>query len=64
MQLSQKQKTFSEFFLHFWNLDLILTIFKNKKKIILIPDVFLNLSLKNLVRYLSKMSRFRGPFHE
>ena len=51
MQLSQKQKIFSEFFLflHFVNLD---SIFKNfQKKMTLIADVFLNLrTRKNVVR--------------
>ena len=49
MQLSQKGKTFSEFFLDFLNLDLILN--NSKKKMTLIADVFLNLPTpKNVVR--------------
>ena len=49
MQLSQKQKIFSEFFLQFGNLDSILNIFK--KQMTLIADVSLNLRTpKNLVR--------------
>ena len=31
MQLSQKEKTFSEFFVHFWNLSEILNAFKKKR---------------------------------
>ena len=38
MQLSEKQKTFSEFFFHFLNLHQILNIFK--KKMIVIANVF------------------------
>ena len=30
MELSQKQKTFSQFFLHFWNVDKILNFLKQK----------------------------------
>ena len=41
MQLSKKRNIFSQFFLHFRNLDSILNIFK--KKMTLIADVFLNL---------------------
>ena len=44
MQLSQKRKTFSDFFfffLHFLNLDSILNIFK--KKMTVTADVFFNL---------------------
>ena len=43
MQLSRKEKTFSEFlsvFLHFSNLESVLNILKKKKA--LIADVFLN----------------------
>ena len=49
MQLSQKRKILSNFFLHFLNYDSILNIFK--KKMTLIADVFLNLQTpKNVVR--------------
>ena len=49
MQLSQKPKIFSEFFLHVRHLDSILNIFK--KKMTLIADVFLNLGhRKDVVR--------------
>ena len=59
MQLSQKRYIFSELFLHFLNLDSILKIYE--KKMNLIADVFLNLRTpKNVVRSISKKSRFRG----
>ena len=45
MQLSQKQKMISEFFLHFANLDSILNIFQ--KNVTLIDDVFLGLPTPN-----------------
>ena len=49
MQLCQKRRIFSKFFLHFVNLDSILNIFK--KKMTLIADVFLNLGTpKDVVR--------------
>ena len=49
MQLSQKRKISSNFFLYFPNLDLILNIFK--KMINPIADVFLNLGTrKDVVR--------------
>ena len=63
MQLSQKRYIFSELFLHFLNLDSILKIYK--KKMNLIADVFLNLRTpKNVVRSISKKSRFRGLFEK
>ena len=63
MQLSQKRYVFSELFLHFLNLDSILKIYK--KKMNLIADVFLNLRTpKNVVRSISKKSRFRGLFEK
>ena len=59
MQLSQKRYIFSQLFLHFLNLDSILKIYE--KKMNLIADVFLNLRTpKNVVRSISKKSRFRG----
>ena len=59
MQLSQKRYIFSELFLHFLNLDSIWKIYE--KKMNLIADVFLNLRTpKNVVRSISKKSRFRG----
>ena len=61
MQLSQKQKTFSQFFLHFWKVDKILNSFK--LKMLLIADVFSKLRTpKNVVKQISKKSPFRGPF--
>ena len=66
MQLSQKQKLFSTFFfffLQFLNLHLILKFFR--KEMTVIPDVFLNWGPpKNVVRWMSKKSRFRGPFNK
>ena len=63
MQLSQKRYIFSELFLPFLNLDSILKIYK--KKMNLIADVFLNLwTPKNVVRSISKKSRFRGLFEK
>ena len=63
MQLSQKRYIFSELFLHFLNLDSILKIYE--KKMNLIADVFLNLRTpKNVVRSISKKSRFRGPLEK
>ena len=65
MQLSDKEKyfLFFFFFLNFLNLDSILNI--SLKKMTLIADVFFNLlNLKDVVRYMSQNSRFRGPFHK
>ena len=61
MQLFQKPKAFLNFFLHFRNLCWILNIFN--KKMTQISYGFLNLhNPQNVVRWLSKKSRFRGPF--
>ena len=58
IQLSQKQKTFSHFFLHFWNLVQIWNIFK--KNMTLMASVFSKLRTpKNMVRYMPKKSHFR-----
>ena len=63
MQLSQKEKNIFQFFLHDGNLDSICNICK--KKMSLIADAFLNLwPPKNVVRQMSKKSRFRGPFNK
>ena len=63
MQLSKKQKLFSNFLLHFPNLDSILNFFK--KKTTLIADVFFKLRTpKDVVRSMSKKSPFRGPFEK
>ena len=52
MQLCEKQKTFSQFLLHFWNLHQILNILK--EKIIVIANVFPKLhTVKNLFGTLS-----------
>ena len=57
MQLSEKQKTFCQFLLHFWNLHQVLNILK--KRIIVIPNVFPKLQfVQILVRTLSKYRRF------
>ena len=61
MQLSRKEKTFCDCFLHFWNHVEILSIFK--KKMTLIADGFPKLrTQKNVVRSISKKSRFKGSF--
>ena len=63
MQLSQTGQIFSNFFLRFVNLDLILNIFKIRMT--LITDAFLNLRIsKDVVRKISKKSLFRGAFHK
>ena len=60
MQLSEKRKYILIFF-YFVNLYSILKIFK--KRMTIIADVFLNLrTLKDMVRSVSKKSRFREPF--
>ena len=60
-QLSQKQKKFCEFFLEFSKL--ILNSEHLQKKMTFIADLFPKLRTpKNVVRYLSKKSRFKGPF--
>ena len=61
MQLFKK-KSFSQFFffLNFRNSNFILNL--SKKKMTLIPHIFLNLQTpKNVVRSMSKKSRFREP---
>ena len=61
MQVSRKQKKFLIFFLHFWNLLLILNIFKNKMT--LLPEAFPKLRTpKKMVTSISKKSRFKGSF--
>ena len=60
--LSQKEKTFSEFFFRFLKSTLNFEHFQ--KKITLIADVFPKLpSPKLVVREMSVKSRFRGLFH-
>ena len=60
--LSQKEKTFSEFFFRFLKSTLNFEHFQ--KKMTLIADVFPKLpSPKLVVREMSVKSRFRGLFH-
>ena len=60
MHLSQKQKIFSRFFAPFFESALNFEHFK--KKMTLIPYVFPKLpTTKNLLRQMSKSSRFREP---
>ena len=57
----RNQKLFLNYFLHFRNLHEILTICN--KKMSFIADLFAKLRTpKNVVRYMSKKSRFKGPF--
>ena len=59
--LYQKQKAFSQFCLAFSKSTLNFENFQ--KKVTLIADLFLKLCTpKNVVRYMSKTSRFKGPF--
>ena len=60
-QLFQKQKAFSRLFLAFLKSTLNFEHFK--KKMTFIADLFPKLRTpKNVVRYMSKKSRFKGPF--
>ena len=60
MHLSQKQKIFSEFFSEFFESALNFEHFL--KKMTLIAYVFLKLpTTKNVLRQISKSSRFREP---
>ena len=62
MEVSRKQKTFSEFFSAFLKSNLNFEHFQ-KKKMSLIADVFPKLRTpKNMVISMSKMSRFKGSF--
>ena len=57
----KNKKFFLSFFLHFQNLHQILNIFK--QKITLIADSFPKLRTPtNVVRYICKKSRLKGPF--
>ena len=57
----KNEKLFLNYFWHFRNLHLILIIFK--KKSTFITDLFAKLRTpKNVVRYMSKKSRFKGLF--
>ena len=62
IQVSRKQKTFSDFFSAFLISNLNFEHFQ-KKKMTLIADVFPKLrTRKNLVRPMPKKSRFKGSF--
>ena len=62
MHLSQKQKIFYEFFSEFFESALNFEHFQ--KKMTLIAYVFPKLpTTKNLLRQMSKSSRFREPVH-
>ena len=57
----RSEKLFLNCFLHFRNLHEVLNICK--KKMTFIADLFAKLRTpKNVVRYMSKKSRFKGPF--
>ena len=57
----RNEKYFLNFILHLINLDRIFNIFK--KQMNLIANVFLNLRTpKNVVRWMSRKSPFRGSF--
>ena len=61
MQLSQKKKIFLNFSLNFWNLNSILNLLKKKDY----PQIFCISEIAysgNVVRQMSKKSRFRKPF--
>ena len=60
-KLSQKQETFSEFLFAISKSTLNLNIFR--KKMSLIANIFPKLQTpQNVVRYMSKKSRFKGNF--
>ena len=62
MQVSRKQKTFSQFFSTFLKCSLNFEHFQ-KKKFRLIADLFPKLrTKKKMVISMSKMSRFKGSF--
>ena len=57
----KNEKLFLNYFLHFWNIHEILKICK--KKMTFIADLFPILRTpKDVVRYLSKKSRFKGTY--
>ena len=57
----KNEKLFLNYFFHFRNLHEILNI--SKKKMSFIADLFVKLRTpKNVVRYMSKKSRFKGSF--
>ena len=57
----KNEKLFPNYFLHFQNLHEISNILNQKMSFI--ADLFAKLrTRKNVVRYMSKKSRFQGPF--
>ena len=57
----KNEKLFPNYFLHFQNLHEISNILNQKMSFII--DLFAKLrTRKNVVRYMSKKSRFQGPF--
>ena len=61
MHLSQKRKIFCEFFFTFSKFRVNFEHFQKKRTVI--ADVFWKLQTqKNVVTYMSKKSRLRGPF--
>ena len=65
MQLSQKQKIFSQFSFFFAFSKFRLAFENFQKNVTIIADIFLNLGTpKNAVRKMSKKSCFRGPFEK
>ena len=64
MQVSRKQKTFSQFFAAFLKSSLNFEHFqKKKKKMTVIAEVFPKLQIpKNMVTSMCKKSRFKGYF--
>ena len=63
MQLSQEQKTFSQFLVAFWKPRLNFKHFQKKDD----PDtscIFGTTDSINVVRQISKQCRFRGPFNK
>ena len=62
MHLSEKQRTFFEFFSEVFSSTLNFEIFQKKMavKVYVFPKLR---ALKELVRYKSKKSYFRGPLH-
>ena len=64
MQVSGKQKTFSQFFTAFYKSSLNFEHFQ-KKKMPLIPEAFPKLRTpKNMVTSMSKKSSFKGSFEK
>ena len=65
MQLSKKQKTFFEIISSFWKYRLTFEHFQKKKKKTFIADLFPQFqTAKDVVKRMSKKSRFRRPFEK